>query len=107
VGAVETEPNNTWSTATAMSREICGALCGASDVDWYSVPLDVGTHTVDIVSTGDATMNLGIVTGSTCTLSLTATKSAAIRVTGGRATVCVEVLSATRASQTYYVLVTP
>lgn len=107
VGAIEKEPNNTWPSATAMSREICGALYGASDVDWYSVPLDVGTHTVEIVPAGDATMNLGIVNGSTCTLSLTATKSAAIRVTGSRATACVEVLSAKRASQTYYVLVTP
>ena len=107
LGATETEPNNTWPTANSLPKEICGALTPVGDVDWYSLVLGPGTHAVEIVATGDATMSLGIASGPTCTLALASATAASVSVSGSRATVCIEVASAKKASQSYYVVVAP
>jgi len=106
-GATETQFKNTWATATPLAKQSCGALTSADNSDWYSLALDTGTHFVELVPTGDATMSLGIANGPACTFALTLAKAASVRVSGNRATVCVRVASQTGMSQTFDLVVTP
>jgi hypothetical protein len=106
-GTTETEPDNTWPTASVLTRVACGALTPAGDVDWYSLVLDAGTYVVELLPTGDATMSLGVASGSNCTLTLASAKAASVRVSGARATLCIQVVSPKTQMQSYEVVVTP
>ena len=101
--ATETEPNNSWATASHISTSVCGALSSAADVDWYSATLSSGTHSIGLVASGDATMSLGVATGATCVFALQSVTKANVTIQGGSANICVQVTSRTKSVQSYHV----
>jgi len=99
----ELEKNDAWSSANAVSGSVCGALATTSDSDFFSIPFTQGSHTVEIVTTSDAKLSLGAVSGSTCVLSLNNVTRANVTVTGSPQTLCAKVSSAGKKIQNYQV----
>lgn len=100
--ATETEPNNSWATASHITTPVCGTLSSAADVDWYSAVLGPGTHSIGLVASGDATMSLGVATGATCVFALQSVTKANVSIQGGNANICVQVTSRTKSVQSYH-----
>lgn len=97
----EAESNDSFAKANTATTAECGSLSTATDVDWFTYSAPVGTNTISLSATSDAVMTLGYVSRGACVVSLTGAKSAKITVSGGPLTVCVEVTSPKKATQTY------
>jgi V8-like Glu-specific endopeptidase len=101
--APETEPNGSFSQATALAAgATCGSL-GVSDQDWYSVSATDGTISIALVAAGDALLSVGQSTGNGCTPSLTGL--GAVQLTSAYSEhLCVLVASPSQAAQSYVIV---
>lgn len=99
----EVEKNDAWPSANPLQGSVCGALSTATDADFFSIPFAAGAHTVEIVTSSDAKLSLGAVSGTSCVLSLTNVQRANVTVTGATQTLCAKVSSAGKKLQTYQV----
>jgi hypothetical protein len=71
------------------------------DVDWFTYQAPVGTSTVTLTPTADATMTVGYISRSTCVTSLTNARTVRVSVANAPLTICIAVSSAGRKTQTY------
>jgi len=100
-GTKESEPNDTFDKASKLAASECGELSSATDVDFYSVSASAGTHTLAVTSSSDATLSVGVASGTSCVISLSNVKSANVSVSGGSATLCVKASSPGKLTQSY------
>jgi hypothetical protein len=100
-------PNSTWHTATPITKGACGTLTPTADIEWYALTVGPGSHLVELLSTGNARMGIGIANGMACTITLPSALGAAVSVSGASATLCIVVQSPTRAIQSYHIVVAP
>lgn len=96
----ETEQNNSFASANSAASTECGSLSG-TDIDWFTYRAPVGTTTLALTPTADATMSVGFVSRGVCSIALKNTRSVRVSVSNAPATVCVSVNSAGRQTQTY------
>ena len=70
-------------------------------MDWFKFQAPVGSTTVTLTPTADATMSIGYVSGGSCVTSLVNARSVKVTVSNAPLTICVSVASAKRQTQTY------
>lgn len=99
--ASEKEPNDSAATANATSGAFCGALSSTSDVDWATFVVPVGSTFLTLTTSSDASFALGVYNAGRCGLLATGEKSARVTVSGGPATLCVQIASPGHKAQTY------
>jgi len=104
-GTKESELNDSLPTANKLVGSACGELSSSTDVDWFSASVAPGNHVIELVAGGDASTALGIVSGSSCVLSVSGAQRTSLTVSGAAVTVCVKVSSASKKTQAYRVSV--
>jgi V8-like Glu-specific endopeptidase len=97
----EVEPNDTWATAKAAKGSVCANLSTSTDVDFYAVTFAPGTHAIEVVQSTDATLTLGVASGTSCVASLGNVQRANVTVSGATQTLCVKVSSPGKKIQSY------
>jgi hypothetical protein len=105
VGTKEQELNDSLPTANKLVGSACGELSSTTDVDWFSTSVAPGNHVIELAASGDASMALGIVSGSTCVLAVSGAQRTSLTVNGGAVTACIKASSASKKTQSYRVSV--
>jgi len=99
----EVEKNDAWASANLLSGSVCGSLSTSADADFFAIPFAPGSHSVEVLTSADAKLSLGAVSGSTCVLSVNNVARANVSVTGSQQTLCAKVSSAGKKIQAYQV----
>jgi hypothetical protein len=92
-------------SANKLVGSACGELSSTTDVDWFSTSVAPGNHVIELAASGDASMALGIVSGSTCVLSVSGAQRTSLTVNGAAVTVCIKASSPLKKTQSYRVSV--
>jgi hypothetical protein len=101
VCANEVETNDTLATAKTLGDNVCGSIKSATDLDYYTAAIPVGTTTLELVPTGDASFSVGFLSGATCAIQLQKQRAVTVTVAGAARTLCMVVSSPSKTVQSY------
>jgi hypothetical protein len=99
--AQEKEPNDEPTSATPMSKSICGALASATDADWLTLMAPAGSTTLALTSSSDAVFALGRFSHGHCRIIASSLKTAKITSVGGPMPLCARISSPGHKTGTY------
>lgn len=99
--ANEVEPNDTLGSAKTLVDNACGSLKSGSDLDYYSAAAPIGTTTLELVPSGDASFDVGFLSGARCSIQLRKQRAVTVTVAGASRTLCLAVSSPSKSVQSY------